>query len=372
MISEEVFISYSHDSVEHVERVLQLSNRLRSEGVDCVLDQYEESPPEGWPRWMDKKIGDAQYVLLICTEPYFKRVMGEEEEVMGFGVRWEGNLIYQHFYNARALNHRFIPVIFKQEHAKFIPTPLQGATYYCLAMDSRYDDLYMRLTNQRRVEKPELGKRRALSAKVVKTNPAMYISTPIDVGLWEAAKWRATFFLWVPDKPPVLGIAFRNKALAREIFEGWHARYGDSDGYEELRVSIVEGDLAGEEPGYSVHIGADPGGTLKRFKAAGYEFDRDILLSISRINRMNPPVGSQNLEKFKEHFRRFKCYFVAPGVVSEDGTHFEPMLDLGIFKRVVHFRHVSDIGKNDLDAVVLSTCEVKRPRVHWGKKDTAD
>jgi hypothetical protein len=371
-IPEEVFISYSHDSVEHVERVLQLSNRLRSEGVDCVLDQYEESPPEGWPRWMDKKIRDAQYVLMVCTEPYFKRVMGEEAEGTGLGVRWEGNLIYQHFYNAGALNHKFIPVLFKQEHAKFIPTPLQGATYYCLATDSRYDDLYMRLTNQRRVEKPELGKRRALPAKTVKTNPALYISTPIDVGLWEAAAWRATFFLWEPDKPPVLGLAFRNKTLAREIFAGWHARYGDSDGYEELRVSIVEGDLHGEEPGYSVHIGADPSGALKRLKAAGYEFDRDLLLSISRINRMNPPISSQNLAKFKDNFRRFKCYFLAPGVVSQDGTLFEPMLDLRIFKRVVHFRHVSDIGKNDLDAVVLRTGEVKRARVQWGKKDTKE
>lgn len=46
-VSEEVFISYSHDSVDHVEAVLELSNKLRSEGVDCVLDQYEESPAEG-------------------------------------------------------------------------------------------------------------------------------------------------------------------------------------------------------------------------------------------------------------------------------------------------------------------------------------
>ena len=63
--SEEVFISYSQESVEHSERVLALSDRLRGEGVDCVLDQYEVAPPEGWPRWMDKKIRDAKYVLLV-------------------------------------------------------------------------------------------------------------------------------------------------------------------------------------------------------------------------------------------------------------------------------------------------------------------
>ena len=150
---EEIFISYSHDSVSHVERVLDLSNKLRSEGVDCVLDQYEVSPPEGWPRWMDRKIRDAKYVVLICTEKYYQRVMGEEKEGAGFGVRWEGNLIYQHFYNAGAINNKFIPVVFTKQNSKYIPTPLQGATHYCLDYAEGYDDLYFRLTDQPKVAK---------------------------------------------------------------------------------------------------------------------------------------------------------------------------------------------------------------------------
>ena len=93
--SQKVFISYSHDSQDHQDKVLELSNRLRSEGIDCILDQYEESPKEGWPRWMDKNIRIADYVLMICTDSYYKRVMGEEEDGVGLGVCWEGNLIYQ-------------------------------------------------------------------------------------------------------------------------------------------------------------------------------------------------------------------------------------------------------------------------------------
>lgn len=45
--SNEIFISYSYGSVEHVKAVLELSNNLRSEGIDCILDQYEISSPEG-------------------------------------------------------------------------------------------------------------------------------------------------------------------------------------------------------------------------------------------------------------------------------------------------------------------------------------
>jgi SEFIR domain len=42
-----VLISYSHDSPEHKDRVLVLSNRLRGEGIDCTIDQYLLVPPEG-------------------------------------------------------------------------------------------------------------------------------------------------------------------------------------------------------------------------------------------------------------------------------------------------------------------------------------
>ncbi len=47
MTPPSVFISYTHDSPEHKDAILALSERLRQEGVDCVIDQYEQSPAEG-------------------------------------------------------------------------------------------------------------------------------------------------------------------------------------------------------------------------------------------------------------------------------------------------------------------------------------
>ena len=53
MNKKTVFISYSHDSEGHREKVLALSERLREDGIETILDQYVNgSPPEGWPRWM--------------------------------------------------------------------------------------------------------------------------------------------------------------------------------------------------------------------------------------------------------------------------------------------------------------------------------
>ena len=74
-----VLISYSHDSPAHADRVLALSDHLRADGIDCILDQYEVSPPEGWPRWMEREVQSADFVLMICTPTYYRRVMGEEE-----------------------------------------------------------------------------------------------------------------------------------------------------------------------------------------------------------------------------------------------------------------------------------------------------
>lgn len=160
-----VFISYSQDSPEHCSRVLVLSDQLRKEGVDCALDQYEDSPPEGWPKWMDRQIENSDFVILICTEIYHRRVMDKEQKGKGLGVRWESTLTYQHIYDAGGENSRFIPVLFQPSDAKYIPTPLAGSTHYCIDSGDSYDDLYRRLTRQPKTTKPKLGKLRALSPR---------------------------------------------------------------------------------------------------------------------------------------------------------------------------------------------------------------
>jgi hypothetical protein len=186
-----VFVSYSHDSPAHARAVLCLSNRLRSEGIDCVLDQYESSPREGWPQWMDGEIKKAQFVLMICTEAYLRRVNGNEKPGIGLGVAWEGNLICNHIYNAGSRNTKFIPVVFDAAHAIHVPTPIQGATRYNLGAPDGYERLYSRLIGKPPAEKPPLGKRQALPQKEVRTTfsyPSRTVETlaKLDLHLREA------------------------------------------------------------------------------------------------------------------------------------------------------------------------------------------
>jgi hypothetical protein len=97
----------------------------------------------------------------------------------------------------------------------------------------------------------------------------MYFASPIDVDLWNEAKWVATAFLWAPGKIPMMAVAFLNKGPAEAIFSQWRNRYGDSDKLDEFRIAIIEGEIPGKAPGYSVHIGINWDNLLKRYKQAG-------------------------------------------------------------------------------------------------------
>ena len=104
-----VFISYSHDSSAYEDRVLELADKLNQAGVDCTIDQYHPAPSTSLPLWMEKQILAADYVLLVCTETYHKRVHKEDEPGKGLGVCWEANLIYNLLYEEKLENDKFIP-----------------------------------------------------------------------------------------------------------------------------------------------------------------------------------------------------------------------------------------------------------------------
>lgn len=157
-----VFISYSHDSQQHTQLVLQLANALRSHGIDAELDQYHARPPQGWAQWCEEQLRpeNSEFVLVICTDTYRKRVENQTPADEGHGVNWEGKIIYSYLYTQKE-NARFIPIVFggKEED---IPRPLRDTTRYNLKVfelgDSQYQALYRELTRQPATTKPLLGR----------------------------------------------------------------------------------------------------------------------------------------------------------------------------------------------------------------------
>ena len=160
-LSPRVFISYSHDSPEHLQAVRGFADRLRDSGIDAILDQYEspEGPIEGWPKWFLDQLESADAILVICSRGFENSVVEES----GRGVRWQGSLIYQELYGDNLAAARFVPVVFGKSDIKFIPAALGGYTFYFLDTEAGFEDLLRRLTGQPRVIRPALGAIRALA-----------------------------------------------------------------------------------------------------------------------------------------------------------------------------------------------------------------
>ena len=157
-----VFISYSHDDAAHEDSVLALADRLRADGIDAEIDQYEMSPPDGWPAWCERQIKKAHFVLLVCTETYLRRVDSEEEPGKGHGVLWEARIIRQLLYDEGSTTAKFVPVLFADGKPDHIPTSVKGAARFVVDTPDEYEALCRLLTNQPRALKPELGPARAL------------------------------------------------------------------------------------------------------------------------------------------------------------------------------------------------------------------
>ena len=152
-----VFISYSHDSQQHMDRVLELADKLRRDGIDATIDQYEEIVPQGWQQWMSDRIEESDFVLVVCTEQYNLRFNGNEKDKKGIGVEWKSSIIVKKLYSSQGRNPKFLPVVLNLKDIQFIPTPLRHIQCGQLYNNDGYKSLYRYLTNQRNLENIELS-----------------------------------------------------------------------------------------------------------------------------------------------------------------------------------------------------------------------
>ncbi|MCA9712622.1 MAG: TIR domain-containing protein, partial [Myxococcales bacterium] len=171
-----VFISYSHDSDAHRDRVLAFADRLRAEGIEAQLDQYVAHPPEGWPSWAQQQIVEADFTILVCTATYNLRFEGKEAAGIGHGATWEAWILKQRLYEAGSRNYKIIPVRFPDGNAEDTPLVLRPFTSYALPGD--YDDLYRHLTGQPRSPAPPVGSPRVLPPTPRRAEPEEGLERP--------------------------------------------------------------------------------------------------------------------------------------------------------------------------------------------------
>lgn len=150
-----VFISYSQDSDDHKQRVLALTQALRADGIEAIVDQFVDNPAQGWARWMVDELAAAQFVLLVVSDNYREKAEGQVPRGVGKGVKWESHLTVQEIYDADAHNQKFIPVLLDGVSEAAIPQVLRAWTYYRWPADR--EPLLRRLLDQPKVIPAPLG-----------------------------------------------------------------------------------------------------------------------------------------------------------------------------------------------------------------------
>jgi hypothetical protein len=68
-----VFISYSREGTEHESWVLRLAADLRQNGVDASLDKWDLRAGQDLTFFMESRIRDSDFVVLVCTPTYAQK-----------------------------------------------------------------------------------------------------------------------------------------------------------------------------------------------------------------------------------------------------------------------------------------------------------
>ncbi len=199
----------------------------------------------------------------------------------------------------------------------------------------------------------ELDKRLEQFRKFAHSMPAAMFATHFG---WLEARWSATTYQWHPtsELPPLMGIVFGNQNEGLRIFRDAMGTMNHSDILDEIRISIIEGQVPGEEsrPGYSVHISPNPDAVLGRATMNDIVIDSKLIPLFGQWNRHFPVPGTPSLlNRFKEEFERHGEFMLAPVVRRKDGQNYMDHR-LGIVKKRIEFRKLSEIvDETDIDAL---------------------
>lgn len=150
-----VFISYSHDNEEHKNWVLQLATRLRSNGVDIILDRWNLKLGSDLASFMERGLSKSTRIVCICSSSYVKKAnegkggAGYEKQIMTAEIIYDQNTNW------------VIPLIKNNKEDKKTPTFLNGRMYINFEdanlYETKYEELLRDLLDEPVLPIPQIG-----------------------------------------------------------------------------------------------------------------------------------------------------------------------------------------------------------------------
>ncbi len=153
-----VYISYDFEQVTLRTVALGLANDLRKGGVLAVVDVHEPSPSQGWPKWREQQLREADFVVVVCTSTYRHHFESDPSDAGGHQVRWEAHLLRQRLHDVEGFRARVLPVLLEDSSADDVPDVLRSDTVY--ALPAGFNDLYRCITRQPAIVAAPLGQLR--------------------------------------------------------------------------------------------------------------------------------------------------------------------------------------------------------------------
>lgn len=144
-----VFVSYSWDDEEHRTWVRDFATRLREDGVNAKLDQWEVQFGDPLTEFMERSVRENDFALVVCTPNYKER-----SDSRTGGVGYEGSIMTAEVLSKN--NHRkFKPVLRRGDWSNAFPSWLSGKQGADLRGDSYDEEEYARLLAELHGQAPE-------------------------------------------------------------------------------------------------------------------------------------------------------------------------------------------------------------------------
>lgn len=135
-----IFISYSWKPIFNKEKVIELAERLSSNGVHVIIDIWDLREGQDKNQFMEQMANspEIQKVLLICNKDYTEKA---NNRVGGVGI--ESLIISNEIYN-RTDQTKFIPIIFEydEKNKPYVPTFVNSRIFIDLSNDEVFEENY--------------------------------------------------------------------------------------------------------------------------------------------------------------------------------------------------------------------------------------
>ncbi|MGH8777861.1 hypothetical protein [Paraburkholderia sp.] len=179
------------------------------------------------------------------------------------------------------------------------------------------------------------------------THKKMRVHSPINMHLWDRARWGGCAYAGYIGSPPKMHLCFDDIQSGEKIFRGWRKRVGRVDAEGWIGLTIITGVDRANPSHYlvSISVGED--------YIASKSGPNQFFTMVSRSKEMTPK-DTRNLDIFLREFRKYDGFFLAPAGMSNGNLVMpEHLADLAIIKRKLSVIEAWAVGPNHPASVSL-------------------